>query len=165
MLSCRKLRRRAVYNLRPIHLQTLQRSKINGARHVGIDGSISQGDFSREELLFGAEDTCKSFPSGHTYCAAITFALICLPDLFESFKKRWVKAICWTVPAAYTLTVAISRIVVGAHYLSDVLVGGTLAFTLVIVIREVLILNCAHFKAFKKQPDVDDVSSVVSFFI
>ena len=132
--------------------------KINGARHVGIGGSIGNGDLSRDELLFGAEDTCKSFPSGHTYCAAISFALICLPDLLESFNKRWIKAICWTAPTAYTLTVAVSRIVVGAHYLSDVLVGGTLAFTLVILIREVLILNCAHFKAFKKQPKDDDVS-------
>lgn len=124
--------------------------KINGARHVGIDGSIVSGDLGRGELLFGAEDTCKSFPSGHTYCSAITFALICLPDLFVSFKKRWIKVLCWLAPAVYTVTVAVCRIVVGAHFLSDVLVGGTLSFALIIIIREVLILNCMHFKAFLK---------------
>lgn len=124
--------------------------KINGSRHVTINGSIGHGDLGKNDLLFGAEDTCKSFPSGHTYCAAMSFALVCLPDLFESFKKKWIKALCWSVPAAYTLTVAVCRIVVGAHFLSDVLVGGTLAFVLIIIIREVLILNCAHFKAFKR---------------
>ena len=131
--------------------------KINGARHVGIGGNIVKGDLSKEELLFGATDTCKSFPSGHTYCAAVSFVLVCLPDLFEGLKKRWIRALCWTVPTVYTLTVAICRIVVGAHFLSDVLMGGTISFVLIIIIREVLILNCAHFKAFK-QPDVDDVS-------
>ena len=132
--------------------------KINGARHVGVAGDICKGDLGREELFFGVNDTCKSFPSGHTYCAAMSFVVVCLPDLFESFKKRWIKVLCWARPAAYTVTVAVTRIVVGAHFLSDVLIGGTLAFALIIIIREVLILKCMHFKAFKKQPEVDDVS-------
>ena len=125
--------------------------KINGARHVGISGSIGHGDSGQSGLLFGASDTCKSFPSGHTYCAATSFVLVCLPDLFEKFKKKWVKVLCWTVPAVYTLTVAVCRIVVGAHFLSDVLVGGTLSFAMIIIIREVLVLNCVHIKAFKKK--------------
>ena len=125
--------------------------KINGSRSVGVGGDIVQGSLSQQEALFGATDTCKSFPSGHTYCAATSFVLICLPDLFERFKKTWIKAVCWAVPAVYTLTVAICRIVVGAHFLSDVLIGGTLSFALIIIIREVLILNCAHFKAFIKK--------------
>ena len=124
--------------------------KINGARNVGADGNIVYGDLNKSGLLFGASDTCKSFPSGHTYCAAMSFVLICLPDMFERLKKRWIKAVCWTVPTVYTLTVAICRIVVGAHFMSDVLIGGTLAFALIIIIREILILNCAHFKAFTR---------------
>ena len=130
--------------------------KINGARHIGINENVGYDDLSRADLLFGVDDTCKSFPSGHTYCAAMSFAVVCLPDLFERFKKRWIKAICWTVPAVYTLTVAICRIVVGAHYLSDVLVGGTLAFALIMIIREVLILQCAHFKAFIKKQNKNE---------
>ena len=124
--------------------------KINGARNVGVGGDIIYGDSSNKELFLGVTDTCKSFPSGHTYCAAMSFAVVCLPDLFESFKKRWVKALCWTVPSVFTLTVAVCRIVVGAHFLSDVLIGGTLSFASTIIIREVLILNCVHFKAFLK---------------
>ena len=125
--------------------------KINGARHVDVNGLIANGDLGRNDLFLGVKDTCKSFPSGHTYCAAITFALICLPDLFETFKKKWIKAVCWTVPVVYTLTVAVCRVVVGAHYMSDVLTGGTLSFVITIIVREVLVLNCAHFKAFKKK--------------
>lgn len=122
--------------------------KLNGARHVGADGSIIKSYADESELLLGVTDTCKSFPSGHTYCAAMSFALICLPDLFESFSKKWVKVICRTVPAAYTITVAVCRIVVGAHFLSDVLIGGTLSFTLTVIAREVVVLKCSHFKAF-----------------
>ena len=129
--------------------------KINGARNVDINGIIVSGSAERDSALFGATDTCKSFPSGHTYCAATSFVLVCLPDLFERFKKTWIKVLCWTVPSVYTLTVAVCRIVVGAHFLSDVLVGGTLAFALIMIIREVLILKGAHFKAFKRKKEVE----------
>lgn len=122
--------------------------KINGGRHVLSDGVIAKGDFDASALVGAATDTCKSFPSGHTYCAAMSFVLVCLPDLFDWFKKVYLKALCWIIPAVYTVTVAVTRIVVGAHFLSDVLVGGTLAFVLIIIIREVLILKGAHFKAF-----------------
>ena len=125
---------------------------INGARNATTSGIIipSGGTPSAEILIGAASDTCKSFPSGHTYGAAMSFALVCLPDLFDKCKKNWIKAVCWTVPAAYTVTVAVCRIVVGAHFLSDVLVGGTLAFVIVMILREIIILKGAHFKAFKK---------------
>ncbi len=125
---------------------------INGPRNATTLGMIipSGGTPSPEILIGAASDTCKSFPSGHTYGAAMSFALVCLPDLFERFKKTYLKAICWIAPAAYTVTVAICRIVVGAHFLSDVLVGGSLAFALVMILREVVILKGAHFRAFKK---------------
>lgn len=126
---------------------------INGSRHVLQNGVVGVGDFDAATLVGAAEDTCKSFPSGHTYCAGMSFVLVCLPDLFESFKKTYLKVLCWVIPAVYTITVAITRIVVGAHFLSDVLVGGTLSFTLIMIFREVLILNCAHFKALFKSKE------------
>lgn len=125
---------------------------VNGARNATLVGIIPSGGTPSADILIGAAtDTCKSFPSGHTYGAAMTFALVCLPDLFERFKKPWIKAVCWAVPSVYTVTVATCRIVVGAHYFSDVLVGGTLAFALIMIIREALILRCAHFKTFVKR--------------
>lgn len=124
---------------------------INGARNATTVGIIPSGGTPSADILIGAAtDTCKSFPSGHTYGAAMSFALVCLPDLFDRFKKIWIKALCWAAPALYTVTVAVCRIVVGAHFFSDVLVGGTLAFTLIMIFREIFVLKCAHFKAFKK---------------
>ena len=45
------------------------------------------------------------------------------------------------------MLVAISRIVVGAHFFSDVLMGGTLAFVSMIIAREIFICKGAHLKA------------------
>ncbi len=133
---------------------------INGSRDLTVNGIVTGGADS-SSFVGAASDTCRSFPSGHTYCAAMSFALVCLPDLIDRFKKTYIKVLCWVVPVVYTVTVAVCRIVVGAHYLSDVLVGGTLAFTAMMIVREVLILNCAHFKAFikKKQPEPIESSS------
>lgn len=98
-------------------------------------------------------DSCKSFPSGHTYSAAIVYGLICLPDLLESFNKKWIKALLYVGTIGFTATVAISRIVVGAHYMSDVLFGGTLSFLCMIIGREIFIFKGSHLQTLfsKKQ--------------
>lgn len=90
------------------------------------------------------DDSCKSFPSGHTYSAAIIYAVLCLPDLLENFDKKWVKAILWLCSIGYTGTVAVSRIVVGAHYMSDVLFGGTISFLAMVLLREIFICKGFH---------------------
>lgn len=98
----------------------------------------------------GAGDAFKSFPSGHTCAAGMSYALIMLPDVidFKSEKsKKGVKIACWIIPIAITMLVAISRIVVGAHYMSDVTFGGTLAFVCMIIAREVFVCKGSHFFA------------------
>ena len=70
------------------------------------------------------KDAYKSFPSGHTSAAALSFGLIMLPELFEKLKKY--KVWFYVAPIVYTVLVAISRIVNRAHYLSDVLFGGAI---------------------------------------
>jgi membrane-associated phospholipid phosphatase len=86
----------------------------------------------------GAEDSdaYKSFPSGHTSAAAMSFVLIMLPDLFEKLKKY--KLWFYVVPAIYTVAVAISRIVIRAHFLSDVLFGGTIGVGSVFAARAIV---------------------------
>ncbi len=69
-------------------------------------------------------DAYKSFPSGHSAGAAMTFILVMLPDMFEKLKKY--KVWFYVGPAVYTILVMISRIVNRAHYLSDVTVGATI---------------------------------------
>ena len=80
----------------------------------------------------------------------MSYALIMLPDVidFKSEKsKKGVKIACWIIPIAITMLVAISRIVVGAHYMSDVTFGGTLAFVCMIIAREVFVCKGSHFFA------------------
>ena len=63
-------------------------------------------------------DEFRSFPSGHTACAACAMLAILLPAL----KKQWhdKERVCLIVGAVWTLLVAVSRIWMGAHYLTDV---------------------------------------------
>jgi undecaprenyl-diphosphatase len=63
-----------------------------------------------------------SFPSGHTL-HAVSFSLVAL---------AWYPSLIWLL-LPFTLSVAVSRVVLGMHYPSDVLaasvIGSTLAFT------------------------------------
>ncbi len=81
----------------------------------------------------------RSFPSGHTTAAAASFAIIILPETFKKLKKYQV--LFYALPIAYTVLVAVSRIVNRAHYLSDVTVGGFMtvgvAFLLKYIIKKV----------------------------
>lgn len=113
---------------------------------------ISNGQPSEEvlkafELRYAVTDAFKSFPSGHTCAAASTYMLILLPDVIEFKHKKGAKIACWTIPIAFTMLVAISRIVAGAHYMSDVTFGGTIAFVCIMIAREVLICKGSHFFA------------------
>lgn len=85
-----------------------------------------------------ADDAYKSFPSGHTAAAAMTFVLIMLPDMFEKLRKY--KMWFYIGPAIYTLLVAVSRMVNRAHYLSDVTMGATITIVTVFVVRWLMYL-------------------------
>ena len=74
------------------------------------------------------KDFFKSFPSGHTTAAGIVYSLIFVPFLYEKFSSKKSLLIFTIVPIFITGLVATARIVMGAHYLSDVLIGGTVAF-------------------------------------
>ncbi|HBP52721.1 MAG TPA: hypothetical protein DD626_05450 [Clostridiales bacterium] len=95
----------------------------------------------------GASDAFKSFPSGHTCAAGMSYALIMLPDVVDFKHKKAGKIACWVTPVVITMLVAISRIVVGAHYMSDVTFGGTIAFVSFILMREIFVCRGSHFFA------------------
>jgi len=105
-------------------------------------------------------DSCKSFPSGHTYSAALVYTLICLPDLLEKWNKKWIKALIYVLTIGFTATVAISRIMVGAHYMSDVLFGGTISFICMLIGREIFIFKGSHFKIFAKNNGAETTEEV-----
>lgn len=66
----------------------------------------------------------KSFPSGHSSVAVNSICLVLLSTVVPSFnkKKMTIFAIVWT------LSVMISRIVLGAHFLSDVVIGALISY-------------------------------------
>lgn len=73
-------------------------------------------------------DYFKSFPSGHTFSGSMACLVMLLPDLFGSLQTGKRKALSYAIPIAYTVTVAFFRVAAGAHFFSDVLVGGSMGF-------------------------------------
>jgi undecaprenyl-diphosphatase len=78
-----------------------------------------------------------SFPSGHAAGAASLYLPLAIIVL-ESGRRRWVRRSTGTAAAMACLLVAASRVVLGVHYVSDVLAGLALgaaatAFGLVIL--------------------------------
>lgn len=78
----------------------------------------------------------KSFPSGHTAGAGMSYLLMLFPFVFDEFKDK--KQLCFWLPCVYTSIVAFTRLVMGAHYLSDVTVGGIVSFSLVLLAMAIL---------------------------
>ena len=96
--------------------------------------------------MFGTTDALKSFPSGHTNAAGASYFLPMLNDAL-GIKNKGVRALFWICPVVITGLTAVSRIIVGAHFFSDVLVGGTCAFVCMIVCREIFVCKFANLKA------------------
>ncbi|MBQ6264067.1 MAG: phosphatase PAP2 family protein [Clostridia bacterium] len=105
-----------------------------------------QPDKEWMKATFSSTDACKSFPSGHTQSAAMIFCIVMLKDAFGITSKKKT-ALLWCLSILWTGLVAISRIMVGAHFFSDVLVGGTIGFLSVMLAREIFVCRGSHFKA------------------
>ncbi len=99
---------------------------------------------SAEQLLAGVEkDGYKSFPSGHTTAAAIVFSIMSLASVFVIDKRR--ETLIFIATCLYVFVVAYFRIIMGAHYLTDVAMGaiiGLLSFLLArLIVLKVLKKN------------------------
>lgn len=111
---------------------------VNGRREVTTD-----------LLALGiAKDGYKSFPSGHTCAAAMSLCVVLLPDALslDGKKYRFVKIVLTAVAVSYTITVAFSRVYMGAHYLSDVLIGGSVTAVSIIISEKVVKTLVKKFK-------------------
>ncbi len=72
----------------------------------------------------------KSFPSGHTANAA---AILCLTLTAQKKRSR---QLIWGLGILYTVIMAVSRILAGAHFASDVLVGALIGIGCVLLSRK-----------------------------
>ena len=68
-----------------------------------------------------------SFPSGHSAAAAATWAALAL--LYGRHRSRRVQAILAGIAAAIAIAVAASRVLLGVHWLTDVIAGVLLGWT------------------------------------
>ena len=84
-----------------------------------------------------------SFPSGHTASATVLFVFCALGEVFP--EKQAKEGTTAFIVGLYTFTMAYSRLVLGAHFLSDVTAGFTVSFLCYAVTR------CLYFKTIGKQ--------------
>lgn len=98
---------------------------INGKRSVSED----------LQLLGIAKDGYKSFPSGHTCSWSIIYVFAFIPDFLDIEEKTRVraKALLLTGATVSTLLLGYSRILVGAHYATDVLFSAGWTFFSVVI--------------------------------
>ncbi len=115
-----------------------------------------QPDKEWMKATFSSTDACKSFPSGHTQNAAMIFCIIMFKELL-CITSRKKTALLWIISIVWTGLVAVSRIMVGAHFFSDVLIGGTIGFVSVIIAREIFVCKGSHFKVLRKGSDENQI--------
>ncbi len=83
-----------------------------------------------------ASEEFKSFPSGHTGCASCAMLLAALPLLSDKLKGK--ENLLLGIGVLFTLIVAVSRIIMGAHFLTDVTVGMSVTFALICILIKVI---------------------------
>lgn len=76
-----------------------------------------------------ATEEFKSFPSGHSGCAAVILAFSLVPYIRQKGSSdKW-----FFVGLTFALLVMFSRIMMGAHFLTDVTFGFTITFFLIVL--------------------------------
>lgn len=125
-----------------IAVMCVQLSLIEGMKYlwgrVRFRDLLAQGSydaFTPWYMINGINGN-KSFPSGHTAGAGMSYLLMLVPFVFDKWKNR--KQLCFWLPCIYTSIVAFTRLVMGAHYLSDVTVGGIVSFSVVLIAIAIL---------------------------
>lgn len=83
----------------------------------------------------GIYNRADSFPSGHTSYACTTFLSVLLCSAFEKLKKLAPFALC--VSTVYVFVMGYTRLVAGAHYLTDVAGAALVGYTIFLIVRAV----------------------------
>ena len=96
------------------------------------------GSDMKEQLMsLGiAAEEFKSFPSGHSANAACAMMLGVLPVICQKLKGK--ENLLSFIGIMLTLTVAFSRIIMGAHFLTDVTVGMSVTFLIEVIFVHLL---------------------------
>lgn len=88
-----------------------------------------------------ASDYFKSFPSGHSCAAASTFLLLLLPAFCPKLNTKSFKISATILCTTYTACVMLSRIIAGAHFLTDTLIGSGITIACIIAYYFAIVRN------------------------
>jgi membrane-associated phospholipid phosphatase len=113
-------------NLRPVFLLTILSFSI-----AGISGDLLKMVFNRPrpiiayagELSFLTDSNSPAFPSGH----ATKSVALAVPLIFNKTIDNRVTTVSKILVFSTAILVCLSRVILGAHYLSDVLAGAGLS--------------------------------------
>lgn len=99
-----------------------------------FDDMLAAGDFSQFTAWFQPfGNGGSSFPSGHTAAACGIFALIFVCDALPSWNRR--RALVWTGCWTYVALMAVCRVVIGRHYMTDTLAAAFVMTLLLAAVR------------------------------
>ena len=84
-----------------------------------------------------AAEEFKSFPSGHTANASTLMLLCLLPMLRPKLAAK--QTLLFLIGFFWTILVAVSRIIMGAHYLADTIVGFAVGLIVLILMSRALL--------------------------
>ncbi|MCC8023504.1 MAG: phosphatase PAP2 family protein [Clostridiales bacterium] len=73
---------------------------------------------------WNTDNEFKSFPSGHSATAAVIIWISMIPRFIPALRRR--EGLFTCVALAWTVMVMLSRIIMGAHFASDTLVGASI---------------------------------------
>lgn len=83
----------------------------------------------------GIYNRADSFPSGHTSCACAAFLLYLLSITYDKLKKFAPFALITAF--AYVIVVGFSRMIAGAHYLTDVAGAAIIAYSMFLIVYKI----------------------------
>jgi membrane-associated phospholipid phosphatase len=74
----------------------------------------------------GDSEEYKSFPSGHSSTAAVIIWITLIPTFVPRFRTKKANILLHVIAYCWIVAVMLSRIIVGAHFASDTLVGAAI---------------------------------------
>lgn len=107
----------------------LTREMINGTDFSAFTPWYKKGD------NMGIYNRADSFPSGHTLSSCAVFLSVLLCNTFEKLKKLAPFALC--VSTVYVVIMAYTRLIMGAHYLTDVVGAAIIGYTAFVIVRSI----------------------------
>lgn len=104
------------------------------------------GNTMKDQLmaLGVASEEFKSFPSGHTANAACAMLLCVLPLLNSHLEGK--ENLLFFIGVCFTFFVALSRIIMGAHFLTDVVTGMAISLVIQMIMARVIFKNYSKDK-------------------